>query len=155
MQEKQRRIEVTIPAGVDDGNIMRITGEGHAGSGGAAQGDLLVQISVEPLENFERQGVELMTAVKVHYSDLATGATITVPTLTGEESLRIPAGTESHTIFTLRGQGMPKLRGHGRGGLHVRVMVQIPRKLSAKQREQLKELKAADLGKPTRPAIFG
>lgn len=147
VMEKQRRIEVTIPSGVDDGNIMRIAGEGHAGRAGAPQGDLLVQISVEPQENFERQGAELMTGVKVHYADLAAGATIMVPTLTGEESLRVPAGTESHTIFSLRGQGMPKLRGLGRGNLHVRVMVQIPRKLTAKEREQLRELKESDLNK--------
>ncbi len=152
--EKQRRIEVTIPAGVDDGNIMRVAGEGHAGRGGGAKGDLLVQISVEPMENFERQGAELMTTVKIHYADLATGATIQVPTLTGEESLRVPAGTDSHTIFTLRGHGMPKLRGHGRGSLHARVMVQIPRKLTAKERAHLKELKESDLSKSKKASGF-
>ncbi|MBN2081520.1 molecular chaperone DnaJ [bacterium] len=144
-QEKQRTIEITIPAGIDDGNVIRIGNQGHAGRGGAPGGDLLVSISIEPHEQFKRDGAALYVELPVHYADLVQGATVTVPTLTGEEQLRIPAGTSSHHIFQLRGHGLPRLRRGGRGDLHVRVVVAIPSRVNKRQRELLGELKGEDL----------
>jgi len=143
--EKSRTISVTIPAGIDDGNIMRVGGQGHSGRGAAPAGDLLVSVSLEPHEFFTRDGADLYVDLPVHYADLVQGTTIAVPTLSGEEQLRIPAGTGSHHDFVLRGQGMPRLRGHGRGNLYVRTVLAVPRKLSRKQRELLGQLKQEDL----------
>jgi molecular chaperone DnaJ len=143
-REKQRKIEITIPAGIDNGNIICINGEGHCGRGGAPAGDLLVSISVEPHKQYQRSGADLYVELMVHYADLALGATVAVPTLTGEEQLRIPAGTGSHHQFVLRGHGLPRLKRNGRGDLHVRAVLTVPRKLSKKQRELLKQLRGED-----------
>ena len=91
-----------------------------------------------------RKAAELYVELPVHYADLVLGTTVKVQTLTSEEQLRIPAGTGSHQEFTLRAQGLPRLRGPGRGDLHVRVVVAVPRKLSKRQRELLNELKGED-----------
>jgi molecular chaperone DnaJ len=141
-QTGSRAVPVTIPAGVDDGNVLRVPGMGHAGRGGARPGDLLVSISVSPDERFERGGADLLHRLPVGFADLTLGATLTVPTLTGEDQLRIPAGTESHHRFTLRGQGLPRLRGGGRGSLVVQVEVVVPKKLDKHQRELLEQFRA-------------
>jgi molecular chaperone DnaJ len=146
LRQQTRRIEVTIPAGIEHGNALRLGGKGHSGLGGAPAGDLLVSVSVEPDERFERQGSELYMMLPVHYADLALGATVVVPSLEGQADLRIPAGTESHQEFLLRGQGMPKLRGGGRGNLHVHVVLEVPKRLSKRQRELLSQLRAEDQG---------
>lgn len=146
LEERQRTIEVTVPAGIDHGNVIRIAGEGHAGRGGAPNGDLLVQVTVEPDQQFSRRDAELFTELKLNFADLALGATVQVATLEGEQPLRVPAGTSSHEEFALRGQGLPRLRGHGRGDLHVRVVVDVPRKLSRRQKELLEELRDGEAG---------
>jgi len=144
-QQKQRTIEVTLPAGIDHENILRIGGQGHAGLGGAPAGDLLVTVTIEPHDVFIRRGADLYLRLPVHYADLALGASVQVPTLTGTENLRIPAGTASHHEFLLRGQGIPRLRGSGRGDIHVQVELAVPHKLTKRQRELLKQLREADL----------
>jgi molecular chaperone DnaJ len=101
---------------------------------------VLLRITVEPDKRFERRGPELATMLRVPYTALALGATTEVETLTGKEQLRIPAGTESHSTFTLRGHGLPRLRGGSRGNLSVTVVLDTPRKLSRRQRELLEEL---------------
>lgn len=138
---RQRSIEATIPKGVEDGNILRIGGQGHSGRHGGPAGDLLVELGVEPDKRFERRGADLLTSLEVSFPDLALGATLSVPTLEGSESLRIPAGTPSHHEFILRGQGLPRLRGGGRGNLHVLVEVEVPARLSKRERELLEELR--------------
>ena len=143
--ERQRTIEITIPAGIDDGNIIRVSGQGHSGRGGAPAGSLLIQVSVETHEQFHREGDSLYVELPVHYADLVLGATVNVPTLTSEEQLRIPAGTRSHHVFQLRGHGLPRLRRGGRGELHVRVVVAVPQRLSKRQRELLKDLREEDV----------
>ena len=120
-------------------------GEGHAGRGGAPAGDLLVSVSVEPHELFQRDGADLYCETSVHYADLVLGETINVPTLTGQEQLRIPAGTGSHHQFILRGQGLPRLRGGGRGNMYVRTVLAVPGKVGKAQRELLGQIKEADL----------
>jgi molecular chaperone DnaJ len=143
--EKQRTIEVTIPAGIDDGNIIRISSQGHSGRGGAPAGDLMVSVSVEAHKQFQRNGAALYVELPVHYSDLALGATVTVPTLTGEEQLRIPAGTQSHHVFQLRNHGLPRLQRGGRGDLNVRVVLAVPQRFNKRQRELLNEMRDEDL----------
>jgi len=153
-QEKQRTIEVTIPAGIDDGNIIRVSHQGHSGRGGAPAGDLMVSISIEPHAQFQREGSTLYVELPVHYADLVQGATVTVPTLTGEEQLRIPAGTASHHVFQLRGHGLPRLRRGGRGDLHVRVVLAVPQRLNKRQRELLKALREEDAGQQGKDGGF-
>ncbi len=153
-QSKASKVTLTIPAGVDESSHA-IAGGGHAGTGGAPPGDLIVTITVEPDARFQREGTELYTELPVHFADLALGATISVPTLTGAEELRIPAGTPSHQVFQLRGQGMPRVRSSGRGQLHVRVLAEVPKKVSPRQRELLEELRgmeAETAGK--KPSLF-
>ena len=129
--------------------MIRIAGEGHAGRGGGPSGDLLVQVSVEEHPRFARRDADLFTELRLSYADMALGATIDVETLGGEEQpLRVPAGTPSHEEFALRGQGLPRLRGNGRGDLNVRVVVDIPRKLTRRQRELLNELRDKEDSQP-------
>lgn len=154
-QNKTTAVKLTIPAGVDE-STHAISGGGHTGSGGAAPGDLIVSITVEPDPRFQREGTELYTELPVNFADLALGATVSVPTLTGAEELRIPAGTPSHHVFQLRGQGMPRLRGNGRGNLHVRVLAEVPKKVTPRQRELLEELRGSDRDSTARkPKLFG
>jgi molecular chaperone DnaJ len=146
LQYQKRSIEVNVPPGIEDGNVLRVSGQGHQGRGGAPAGDLLVQLSVEPDQRFQRHGADLLTELPVSFADLALGASVEVATLTGTQQLRIPAGTESHHRFTLRGEGLPRLRSGQRGALYVQVVVDVPKKLSARERELLEELRAG--GKP-------
>lgn len=153
-QERQRTIEVTIPAGIGDGNIIRVTHQGHAGRGGAPAGDLLVSVTIEPHPQIQREGPTLYVELPVHYADLVQGATVTVPTLTSEEQLRIPAGTQSHHVFQLRGQGLPRLQRGGRGDLHVRVVLAVPQRLNKRQRELIKEMRDEDLAQQGKDGGF-
>jgi molecular chaperone DnaJ len=141
---QHRKIDVTIPAGIEHGNVLRVGGQGHSGRGGAPAGDLLVGVSVEPDKQFRREGADLFLDMPVHYADLVLGATVPVPTLTGEEPLRVPAGTSSHHEFTLRGQGLPRLRHGGRGSLHVRTVLMMPGKHGKEQRELLTRLREVE-----------
>jgi molecular chaperone DnaJ len=143
---QHRKVEVNIPPGVDTGNVMRVTGQGHTGRGGAPPGDLLVGVTVAPDKVFTREGADLHFDLPVHYSDLVLGATLEVPTLTGTEQLRVPAGTESHHVFTLRGQGLPRLRGGGKGHLHVRAVLLLPGKHGKEQKELLGRLRELETG---------
>lgn len=137
---RARRITVRIPAGVDTGARLRLAGEGEAGRFGGPPGDLYVLITVRPHRIFSRQGDDLFTEVKLNIVQAALGAEIEVPTLEGKAKLTIPEGTQTGTRFRLRGKGMPRLRGHGRGDLHVTVTVETPTQLNEKQRELLREL---------------
>lgn len=136
-----RKVSINVPPGVDDGNILRVSGEGHSGRGGAPRGDLLLGMRVKADPRFEREGADLLHVLPISYHDLALGASVQIPGLEGEESLRIPAGTGSHHVFTLRGHGLPRLRGSGRGNLHVRVELDVPRKLSREEKELLEQLR--------------
>lgn len=152
-QTKTRSVTLTVPAGVDE-SVNSIRGMGHTGSAGAPAGDLVVTITIEPDARFIREGTELYTELPVHFADLALGATVTVPTLTGEEQLRIPAGTPSHHVFQLRGHGMPRIRGNGRGALHARVVLAVPKKISSRQRELLEALRAEDADPEQKGGLF-
>jgi molecular chaperone DnaJ len=137
-----RRVSVTVdvPAGISDGQRIRVSGRGHAGDRGGPPGDLYVLISVKEDSRFLRDGDDLITAVDVPAPLAALGTTIEVPTLDGATQLEVPAGTQSHEVIVLRGRGMPALRGRRHGDLRVVINVVTPRRLTRRQRELLEEL---------------
>ena len=139
-QQGQRRLDVKIPAGVDTGQRVRIAGEGPRGMGGAAGGDLYLNITVAPHARFERKQADLYVDLPVAAPDAALGAEVSVPTLKGQVSMKIPAETSSGRTFRLPGYGMPKLRGTGSGDQYVRVQVTIPSGLAAREKELYGEL---------------
>ena len=139
--KKDKSVEVTIPAGVYDGYEFKIPGKGEAGKNGGPAGDLIIRISVKPDAQFERKGNDVITEVHLSYPDAVLGTKILVPTLTGKAELKIPPGTESGKIFRLRGKGIKDVRGYGVGDQYVKVIVDVPKKVSKKAKELLKELK--------------
>ena len=146
--EKERTMEVKIPAGVETGSRLRIAGEGESGTQGGATGDLYVVIHVKEHEQFERQGSNLYASVPVTFAQAALGSEVTVQTLDAQQQVKIPAGTQTGTVFRLKGQGVPVLGGRGRGDLFVSVTVVTPTTLTREQRrllEQLAEVESKDL----------
>lgn len=146
--ECEKQIEVKIPAGVETGSRLRLQSEGESGAYGGPAGDLYVVIHVAEHELFERQGNNLYASVPVTFAQAALGAEIQVKTLNGEDALKIPAGTQTGTVFRVRGQGMPVLGGRGRGDLFVSVSVVTPTMLTREQRkllEQLERIETKDL----------
>jgi molecular chaperone DnaJ len=146
--EREKQMEVKIPAGVETGSRLRVTGEGESGTQGGAPGDLYVVIHVTEHDQFERQGNNLYEAVPITFTQAALGAEIMVKTLDGEEKLKIPMGTQTGTVFRLRGKGMPALGGRGRGDLFVSATVITPTTLTREQRrllEQLADVESKDL----------
>ncbi len=146
--EQEKSIEVKIPAGVETGSRLRLQREGESGAYGGPAGDLYVVIHVAEHEQFERQGNNLYAAVPVTFAQAALGAEVSVKTLKDEQLLKIPAGTQTGTVFRVRGQGMPVLGGRGRGDLFVSVSVVTPTMLTREQRkllEQLEKIETKDL----------
>jgi molecular chaperone DnaJ len=142
-------MEVKIPAGVETGSRLRVQGEGEAGTQGGPSGDLYVVIHVKQHDVFERQGNNLYASIPVTFAQAALGADVTVPTLDANHSLKIPAGTQTGTVFRVKGQGMPALGGRGKGDLFVSVTVVTPTTLTREQRkllEQLAQIEEKDLG---------
>ena len=137
-EERTRTLTVDLPAGIDDGQRVRITGRGHAGGPGAPAGDLYVLVHVESDPRFERHGDDLVTRLDVPFTDAALGGTLPVPTLEGEEELEIEPGTQPGAVRRLRGRGLPSLRGRRRGDMHVVMNVLIPSKLNEEQRDLLR-----------------
>ena len=145
-QRITQNLNVRIPAGVDAGSRLKLRGEGEAGAGGGPSGDLYVVLNVAEHPIFEREGNDVICDVPISFPQLALGSEIEVPTLKEKTSLKIPAGTQSGTIFRLRGKGAPDLQGYGRGDQLVRVHVEVPKKLNAKQRGLLEEFESATGG---------
>lgn len=137
--KKNRKIEVTIPAGIEEGSRLRIKGEGEAGEKGAPSGDLYVVVHIQQHNIFERKGDDICMDAPITFAQAALGGETEVPTLKGKATLKIPPGTQTHTILRLRGKGIPHLRGYGSGDQNVRVIVETPEKLSSRQKEILKE----------------
>jgi molecular chaperone DnaJ len=138
--ETERRLEVDVPAGISDGQRIRLTGRGHAGDPGAPQGDLYVMVSVRDDGRFVREGDHLITALDVPAPLAALGGTLEVGTLEGVAEVELPAGTQPGEVITLSGEGMPSLSRGRRGNLRVVVNVVVPRRLSREQRELLERL---------------
>jgi molecular chaperone DnaJ len=148
---KERKLKVNIPAGVDDDTRLRLQGEGEAGASGGPNGDLYVVLRVKEHKLFHREGQDLHVDVPVNVAQAVLGDEIRIPTMDGEESMKIPEGTQPGMQFRMRGKGVPFINGSGRGDLYVHLQVSIPEKLSKEQRklfEQLREsLPAADAPK--------
>lgn len=146
--EHEKSIEVKIPAGVETGSRLRLQAEGESGTFGGPPGDLYVVIHVAEHEEFERQGNNLYSSVPITFAQAALGSEVQVKTLHGHESLKVPAGTQTGTVFRVRGQGMPVLGGRGKGDLFVSVSVITPTSLTREQRkllEQLAKIETEDL----------
>src|SRR5512140_2053854 len=140
---EERTLEVEIPPGIHDGQQIRISGEGHAGGGGARAGDVYVQVHIKPDPRFVREGDDIFSTVDLTVTEAALGAVVNVPTLDGEHELEFPEGTQPGEIRVLRGRGMPVLQGFGRGDQRVLVNVAVPRRLSDEQRRLLQEFAAS------------
>lgn len=135
---EKHAVEVTVPAGVEDGNQMRLQGQGEAGYNGGPYGDLFIIFDVAPSKIFKRDGSEIYLDQPISFVQATLGAEIPVKTVHGDVKLNIPAGTQTGTTFRLKGKGAPKLRGNGNGDEKVTVKIQTPKKLNRKQKEALK-----------------
>jgi len=137
----KQKLTVDIPAGIQDGQTLRLTGKGTAGRQGATSGDLYLLISVRSDPRFRREGDDVRAVAQVSVLDAILGTQIKVPTVHGDVSLKIPAGTQSHQVFRVKGKGMPVLSSSRHGDHYVTVEVEIPKKLSRKEKDLLEEWK--------------
>ena len=135
-----RRIRVTIPAGIDDGSQIRLTGEGEPGVNGGPRGNLYVVVSVRPHRYFRREGNDIVIDLPINIAQAALGTEVELPTVDGPTMLKIPPGTQPGRILRMRGKGVPHLRDRGRGDQLVHISVTVPTNLTEKQRKLLKEL---------------
>ena len=136
---EERTLGVEIPPGIHDGQQIRISGEGHAGGGGARAGDVYVEVRVKPDPRFVRDGDDIFSTAELTITEAALGTRVNVPTLDGDEELQFPEGTQAGEVRVLRGRGMPVLQGFGRGDHRVLVNVAVPRRLNDEQRRLLEE----------------
>lgn len=145
---KRKKIKVTIPAGVDDGQQLRVAGQGEAGINGGPAGDLYIVFRVRPHDKFIREADDIILEVNLTFPQAALGDEIEVPTIHGHVKLKIPAGTQTGTTFRLRGKGIQNVHGHGIGDQHVIVKLVTPKKLTEKQKELLREFASIDGDSP-------
>jgi molecular chaperone DnaJ len=138
--EREKQMEVKIPAGVETGSRLRVQGEGESGTQGGPSGDLYVVIHLAEHERFERQGSNLYASQPITFAQAALGADVFVSTIEGEEKIKIPTGTQTGTVFRIKGKGMPVLGGRGRGDLFVSATVITPTSLTREQRKLLEQL---------------
>jgi molecular chaperone DnaJ len=148
-QSANEHLKIEIPPGIHSGMRLHMGGLGAYGKDG--HGDLYVRVFVQPHERFERDGEDLWVKMPISFPRAALGGDVKVPTLFGHAKLHIPAGTQSHTVFRLRDEGMPRLKGRGKGDEMVRVIVDVPKKLTKKQKELLKEFE----GEKPKKGLFG
>ena len=148
--EEDKTLQVKIPAGVDNGDRIRLAGEGEAGPSGMPPGDLYVEVRVRPHALFQRDGDDLHCEVPIRISQAALGDTVRVPTLGGEAELRIPAETQSGKVFRLRDEGVKSVRSRNPGDLYCKVAVETPVNLTAEQRELLEKFEATFVGEGAR-----
>jgi molecular chaperone DnaJ len=143
--ERTRKVAVSFPAGIDAGQRLRVPGQGVPGQSGASAGDLYVEVDVEDDPRFERDGADLVTRVRLPFTDAALGTQLRVPALEPEDEnaqlgFDVPAGTQSGAVFSMKGHGIPRLDGRGRGALVIVVQVEVPTALSPRARELLEQL---------------
>jgi molecular chaperone DnaJ len=144
-QKHKRHISVKIPAGIDDGNGIRLSGEGNAGSRGGPAGNLYVIVTVKKHEYYTREGDNIITNLPINFAQAALGAEVEVPTLYGPAVLKIPSGSQTGKIFRLKDKGVPRLHGSGKGDQMVIIRVMTPESLNREQRRLFEEL-AKSLG---------
>ena len=144
--KKAKEVEITIPAGIDTGQVLRVEGGGNAGRKGTPPGDLLVEIVVENKTKFKRKGADLYYEVPVSYAQAALGDKVEIKLLSGKSvNLKIPGGSKPGDIIRMSGKGLPKLSGYGQGNLYVTFRIDVPKKLTKKQKELLQDLKKEGL----------
>ena len=137
---KVKTIEVDIPAGIDDGQMIKLAGQGEVGSKGGPRGDLYIVVNIRNHSLFTRDGYDVYLEMPISFSQVALGGEIEVPTLDGKVVYNVPAGTQTGTVFRLREKGIKKLRGNTRGDQYVKVVVETPKNLTDRQKELLREL---------------
>ena len=135
---KRRTIKVNIPAGIDHGQTISLRGQGGTGKNGGPAGDLLITIMVQPHEIFRRDGVDVFCEAPITFTQAALGAELEIPTIDGKVKYSIPEGTQTGTVFRLKGKGVPVLNGRGRGDQYVTVVIETPRSLNKEQKEALR-----------------
>ena len=141
--KKTKRVTVSIPAGIDDGQAISLRGQGNAGKNGGPAGDLIVAVHVKPHPQFHRDGTTVLYEQPVTFYQAVMGAELEIPTIDGKVKYNLPAGTQTGTTFRLRGKGIPELRGRGRGDQYVTVTVQVPTSLTSEQRAALENFAEA------------
>ena len=150
MENKRRTLSINVPEGIDDGVYLTLRGQGDAGPYGGPKGDLYVGVRIKPHKELLRKGSDIIYEAEISFPQAALGDEITVPILRGTEILKIPSGTQNGDILRLRGKGMPSR--YGRGDQLVHITVQVPKKLSRKQRQLIEQLNE-ELGK--KRGLFG
>ncbi|MFA6888028.1 MAG: molecular chaperone DnaJ [Candidatus Woesearchaeota archaeon] len=140
--QEEKKVTVDVPAGVDTGSRLRITGGGQAGEKGATAGDLYLYISITKHSVFEREAQDIFMELSLSFRDCSIGAEIEVPTLKGTATIKIPSGTKANTVFRLKGKGIPSLRGFGTGDQLVKITIDVPQRMSKRQKELLEEFDA-------------
>ena len=136
---KRKTIKVNIPAGIDHGQTISLRGQGNAGKNGGSAGDLLITVMVQPHELFRRDGVDVFCEAPITFSQAVLGAELEIPTIDGKVKYSIPEGTQTGTVFRLKGKGIPVLNGRGRGDQYVTVTIETPRNLNKEQKEALRK----------------
>lgn len=139
VERKQRKISAAIPAGIDNEQTISLRGQGNTGKNGGPAGDLLVVVSVKPHSVFRRDGNSVMCNIPISFTQAALGAELEVPTLDGKVKYAVPEGTQTGTIFRLKGKGIPYLRGNGRGDQYVTVSIDVPKGLNTQQKDLLRQ----------------
>jgi len=153
--QKKRKLEVKIPPGVDSGSRLRVSGEGEAGQKGGPPGDLYVEIYVKPHKIFTRNENDIIMESTISFTQAALGDEIIVPTLDGKASMKIPPGTQNAQVFRLRGKGFPDLHRSGKGDELVKIKIEVPTKLTERQKQLLKEFAEISGDKIRKKGIFG
>ena len=136
---RRKTIQVSIPAGIDNGQTISVRGQGSAGKNGGPAGDLLVTITVRPHELFRREGTSVLCDAPITFAQAVLGAELEIPTIDGKVKYDLPEGTQSGTTFRLKGKGIPAINGRGRGDQYVTVYIETPRNLNREQKEALKK----------------
>ena len=140
---RRKTIQVSIPAGIDNGQTISIRGQGHAGRNGGQSGDLLITVTVRPHELFRREGTSVLCEAPITFAQAVLGAELEIPTIDGKVKYTLPEGTQSGTTFRLKGKGIPALNGRGRGDQYVTVYIETPKNLTREQKEALKKFSEA------------
>ena len=151
---KSEKLKVKVPAGVENGAVIRLAGQGEAGAKGGPAGDLFIHITVEASREFERRGAEVFSTQKISFIEAALGNEIAVKTVHGNVKLKIPAGTQSHTNFKIKNYGSPKLNSSEKGDHIVKIVVEVPKKLSRKEKELFEKLAAEGGVKIKKSGLF-
>ena len=140
---RSRKLSVHIPAGIDEGQSIQLRGQGSAGANGGPAGDVLVTVGIRPHAIFTREGSDVICEIPISYTQAALGDTLQVPTIDGKIEYKVPEGTQTGTVFRMKGKGIQNVNGRGRGDQFVRVNIEVPKNLSDRQKELLREFESA------------